>query len=135
MESTFLQMAIGRRGLSAAETVNEVGPLPATRDDEKADTPPCRGALARSQLCFFTITERSGPRRLVGPLHPVHYPDNQGASCRQTVGRCGVVLFLAALTSSCSLTNECRWNRSSCMYDGKYESRVRKTTRNPRRSA
>ncbi|MFH7109502.1 hypothetical protein ACFWXM_16705 [Achromobacter xylosoxidans] len=35
--------------------------------------------------------------------------------------RCGVVLFLAALTSGCSLTNECRWNRNSCMYDGKYE--------------
>ncbi|MFY1863368.1 hypothetical protein [Achromobacter xylosoxidans] len=39
----------------------------------------------------------------------------------QPLGRCGVVLFLAALTSGCSLTNECRWYRSSCMYDGKYE--------------
>lgn len=39
----------------------------------------------------------------------------------QTLGRCGVVLFLVALTSGCSLGGECRWYRSSCMYDGKYE--------------
>lgn len=34
---------------------------------------------------------------------------------------CSIVLFFAAFTSGCSLTNECRWYRSSCMYDGKYE--------------
>jgi hypothetical protein len=39
----------------------------------------------------------------------------------QTLGRCGVVFFLVALTSGCSLGGECRWYRSSCMYDGKYE--------------
>ncbi|UIP23305.1 hypothetical protein LYZ39_12575 [Achromobacter deleyi] len=40
----------------------------------------------------------------------------------QTIGRCGVVFFLVALTSGCSLGGECGWNRSSCMYDGKYEA-------------
>ncbi len=39
----------------------------------------------------------------------------------QALGRCGVVLFLAALASGCSLGGECRWYRSGCMYDGKYE--------------
>ncbi len=39
----------------------------------------------------------------------------------QSLGRCGVVLFLAALSSGCSIGNECAWYRSSCMYDGKYE--------------
>lgn len=37
----------------------------------------------------------------------------------QPLGRSGV--FFAALASGCSLTSECRWNRSSCMYDRKYE--------------
>lgn len=39
----------------------------------------------------------------------------------QTLGRCSIVLFLTALTSGCSLGGECVWNRSSCMYEGKYE--------------
>jgi len=39
----------------------------------------------------------------------------------QTLGRCSIVLFLTALTSGCSLGGECGWNRSSCMYEGKYE--------------
>jgi len=44
-----------------------------------------------------------------------------------SLGRIGVVLFLAALVSGCSLLgfgdsdNECRWNRSKCMYEGPYE--------------
>lgn len=53
--------------------------------------------------------------------------------------RCGVVLFLAAVAAGCSSTNpavsaedgdarvvttslECRWNRSACIYEGRYES-------------
>ena len=40
----------------------------------------------------------------------------------QTLCRCSVVLFLAALSSGCSLGGECAWYRSSCMYEGKYES-------------
>ncbi len=41
----------------------------------------------------------------------------------QTLGRCGVLLFLAALNSGCSsLVGECAWYRSSCMYEGQYES-------------
>jgi len=49
----------------------------------------------------------------------------------QTFCRCGVALFLAALVSGCSMIglgdtdggrdSECRWSRSSCMYEGKYE--------------
>lgn len=60
----------------------------------------------------------------------------------QTFSRFGVVLFLAALVSGCSLiglggsdaggdragsrgndyAGECAWNRSSCMQEGSYES-------------
>ena len=53
----------------------------------------------------------------------------------QTLRRCGIVLGPAALASGCSMvglgdrhygatpvTNECRWNRSGCLYDGKYEA-------------
>ncbi|MNL61296.1 hypothetical protein D3C87_1852030 [compost metagenome] len=44
--------------------------------------------------------------------------------------RCGAALFLFALGSGCSLiglgdsgrTDECKWNRSSCLYDGGYEA-------------
>lgn len=50
----------------------------------------------------------------------------------QTLSRCGVALFLAALVSGCSLIGsgdsgranrsiECTLNSSSCMYDGPYE--------------
>lgn len=40
----------------------------------------------------------------------------------QSLSRYSIVLFLVALSSGCSsIGNECRWNRSSCMYDGKYE--------------
>lgn len=40
----------------------------------------------------------------------------------QTLGRYGVVLFLAVLSSGCAkVVGECGWVRSSCMYDGKYE--------------
>lgn len=47
----------------------------------------------------------------------------------QTLSRCSVAVFLAALVSGCSLmgsgasdrAGECRWNRSSCMYEGRYE--------------
>ncbi|QAA93685.1 hypothetical protein CKA81_07415 [Pollutimonas thiosulfatoxidans] len=55
----------------------------------------------------------------------------------QTLSRCGAVLFLAAVISGCStgspeagpsassrspgLFNPCTWNRSSCMYEGRYE--------------
>jgi hypothetical protein len=39
----------------------------------------------------------------------------------QNLGRCGVALFLVALSSGCSLGGECGWNRSSCMYEGSYE--------------
>ncbi|CAB3627702.1 hypothetical protein [Achromobacter pulmonis] len=39
-----------------------------------------------------------------------------------TLGRYGVVLFLAALSSGCSsIIGECGLVRSSCMYEGKYE--------------
>lgn len=56
----------------------------------------------------------------------------------QIFSRCGVALFVAAIMSGCSSTNpgasyeggdarvvttslECRWNRSSCIYEGRYE--------------
>lgn len=47
----------------------------------------------------------------------------------QPLSRCGAALFLLALVSGCSsiglgakdLRNECKWNRSSCMYEGSYE--------------
>jgi hypothetical protein len=47
----------------------------------------------------------------------------------QTLGRCGVTLFLAALISACSSTSpresnrsdECGASRSKCMYEGAYE--------------
>lgn len=40
----------------------------------------------------------------------------------QTLGRYGIVLFLAALSSGCSsIIGECGLARSSCMYEGKYE--------------
>jgi len=47
----------------------------------------------------------------------------------QTLGRCGVALFFAALASGCSMVGpggsdgggECRWNPSKCMYEGSYE--------------
>ncbi len=45
--------------------------------------------------------------------------------------RCSLALLLATLISGCSvvgldepragLFNECTWNRSNCMYEGKYE--------------
>ncbi|MDH0094460.1 hypothetical protein N7373_23685 [Achromobacter mucicolens] len=41
----------------------------------------------------------------------------------QTLGRCSVLLFLAALSSGCSsVVGECGLLRSSCMYEGQYES-------------
>lgn len=47
----------------------------------------------------------------------------------QTLIRCGVALFLAALASGCASTHHgpssrssaCRLNPSSCMYNGQYE--------------
>lgn len=40
----------------------------------------------------------------------------------QKLGRYGVVLFLAALSSGCSsIVGECGLVRSSCMYEGQYE--------------
>ncbi|MFD4839885.1 hypothetical protein ACFWP0_20445 [Achromobacter sp. NPDC058515] len=48
----------------------------------------------------------------------------------QTLSRCGVALFLVALGSGCSWvglgdsgrSGECKWYRSSCLYEGAYES-------------
>lgn len=47
----------------------------------------------------------------------------------KTLIRYGVALFLVALVSGCSLMglgasdsdDECKWNRSKCMYEGSYE--------------
>lgn len=47
----------------------------------------------------------------------------------QTLSRCGLALFLAALVSGCSMIglgdsdrgDECKWNRGSCLYEGAYE--------------
>ncbi|RTZ41100.1 hypothetical protein EKL30_15545 [Candidimonas sp. SYP-B2681] len=47
----------------------------------------------------------------------------------QMVSRYGVALFFVALVSGCSSTglgasarsDECKWNRSSCIYEGAYE--------------
>ncbi|NYT23170.1 hypothetical protein H0A73_06115 [Alcaligenaceae bacterium] len=56
----------------------------------------------------------------------------------QTLNRCGLALFFAAIMAGCSSTNpgapdgsgdarvvttslECRWNRSNCIYEGRYE--------------
>jgi len=47
------------------------------------------------------------------------------------LGRCGAAVSLAALASACSVIapdtaagrdDACRWNRSSCMYEGPYEA-------------
>jgi len=40
----------------------------------------------------------------------------------QTFSRYGVVLFLAAMSSGCSVVGECGLLRSSCGYEGQYES-------------
>ena len=46
----------------------------------------------------------------------------------QTLGRCGVVLCLAALMAGCmssrttsKLFNQCTWDRDGCLYEGSYE--------------
>ncbi|MFW7343552.1 hypothetical protein V0R37_18665 [Pollutimonas sp. H1-120] len=56
----------------------------------------------------------------------------------RTLSRCAAVMFLAALASGCSIHDlgfgsgpgagsassgdgACRWNRSSCMHEGRYE--------------
>ena len=52
----------------------------------------------------------------------------------RTFGRCGAVLTLGLLIVGCSATrpeqsakyeqradNKCKWNRSSCLYEGSYE--------------
>lgn len=47
----------------------------------------------------------------------------------QMLSRCGVALFLIALGSGCSWiglgdsghSSECKWSRSSCLYEGSYE--------------
>lgn len=72
---------------------------------------------------YLVVPHPAGRPATAGPLHPIPSLPRQPRSPMsiQTLGRYGVVLFLAELTSGCSLTNECRWNRSSCMYDGKYE--------------
>lgn len=56
----------------------------------------------------------------------------------RVLGRCGLVLAVVAAATGCSSTrgpatservlspsqasSECRWNRSKCLYDGKYEA-------------
>ncbi|NLC37146.1 MAG: hypothetical protein GX772_12030 [Alcaligenaceae bacterium] len=57
----------------------------------------------------------------------------------QTLSRLGLAVFVAAVAAGCSSTNpgvaadsgdarvvttslECRWNRSACIYEGRYES-------------
>ncbi|NYT57488.1 hypothetical protein H0A65_00965 [Alcaligenaceae bacterium] len=53
----------------------------------------------------------------------------------RTISRCSLVLGLATLVSACSMlgfgdssdgtaqtSNACKWNRSSCMYEGRYEA-------------
>lgn len=41
----------------------------------------------------------------------------------QTLGRCSVLVFLAALNAGCSaVVGECGMLRSSCMYEGQYEA-------------
>ena len=42
----------------------------------------------------------------------------------QILSRCGAAAALMVLASACSFPGgggECRWNRSSCMYEGSYE--------------
>ncbi|MGB6105874.1 MAG: hypothetical protein WBF88_18675 [Pusillimonas sp.] len=47
----------------------------------------------------------------------------------KTLSRCAAALLHVALVSGCSLIgpgdaapgNECKWNRSSCLYEGAYE--------------
>jgi len=52
----------------------------------------------------------------------------------RTIGRYSLILGLATLLSACSIlgfggsedgtaktSNACKWNRSSCMYEGRYE--------------
>lgn len=56
----------------------------------------------------------------------------------QVLSRCGAVLFFVVLVSGCSTSgagdsqqttisgrvvdDDCRWNRSSCLYEGSYET-------------
>ena len=53
----------------------------------------------------------------------------------QTLSRCGAVALSVAFVAGCTVTqpeqsamtekridNKCRWNRSSCLYEGSYES-------------
>lgn len=47
----------------------------------------------------------------------------------QPLSRCVIALFLVVLVSGCSLIgpkasdrgDDCKWNRSKCLYDGAYE--------------
>jgi len=46
----------------------------------------------------------------------------------QSLSRCGVALLFAVFVAGCSSpasvadrTNECTWNRSSCIHEGSYE--------------
>ncbi len=42
----------------------------------------------------------------------------------QTMMRCALGLLMAAFVAGCSSPgplNKCKWNRSSCMYEGSYE--------------
>lgn len=53
----------------------------------------------------------------------------KGMMSIQSISRCAIALFLAALVSGCSLMgfddsgrgDDCAWNRSACMYEGAYE--------------
>jgi len=52
----------------------------------------------------------------------------------QTLSRCGLALLIAVIVSGCSsagpgepdrrvsrVSDECKWNRSKCLYEGAYE--------------
>jgi len=45
------------------------------------------------------------------------------------LSRCGIAIFVGAIAAGCSMMgtetpargDECRWNRSACLYEGAYE--------------
>lgn len=74
-------------------------------------------------LSFFDprSTRKCGSRRRSRPSRTLPRQPRSSMSI-QNLGRYGIVLFLAALSSGCSsIIGECGLVRSSCMYDGKYE--------------
>ena len=92
------------------------------RDTAGTRFPTCAGRCCFQPVPTVDTIFYPAPRLWL-PSSPVHYGDSSRSHMSiQTLGRYGIVLFLAALSSGCSsIIGECGLARSSCMYEGKYE--------------